>query len=155
MQDICNLIEIIPNYEPKISEDFREKIDLNIRDLQMKFPKGCYCCGVLYTPKKYSSMISSHFNTQKHKKKCLDVYNNLYKEDMGNLNNLSDAFDEKCKANRELKKLNYYYKEELEEYKIKYKDVEELNKNLQRQINNINNLKKKNLIIKCENLIDL
>ena len=62
------IIEIIPDYEPKINENNTEKVDLNIRDLQNKYPNGCICCGTTFYPRKFSSMISSHFNTIKHKK---------------------------------------------------------------------------------------
>jgi hypothetical protein len=63
-----SLIEVLPEYEPKINETNTEKIDLNIRDLQNKYPNGCLCCGTTFYPRKFSSMIASHFNTAKHKK---------------------------------------------------------------------------------------
>tara|TARA_Y100000768_G_C23851847_1_gene621416 strand:- start:355 stop:711 length:357 start_codon:yes stop_codon:yes gene_type:complete len=112
-----SIIEVLPNYEPKINETNTEKIDLNIRDLQNKFPLGCICCGNTFYPKRYSSMIASHFNTAKHKKRCLHPANKLYKEEFGSSDNLNDAFDNKCKELRQIKKLNYEYKDEL--YKIK------------------------------------
>ena len=65
---MTSLITVYPTYEPKIDSDNMIKIDLNIRDLQNKYPFGCICCGTTFTPKKYSSMIAQHFNTIKHKK---------------------------------------------------------------------------------------
>ena len=112
------IIEIIPNYEPKINENNTEKVDLNIRDLQNKYPNGCICCGTTFYPRKFSSMISSHFNTTKHKKKCLYPANQLFKEEFGSSSNLKEAFDNKCKELREEKKLAYQYKDELDKLKF-------------------------------------
>ena len=146
-----SLIEVLPNYEPKNNENNSEKVDLNIRDLQSKYPFGCMCCGSEFRPKKYSSMIASHFNTAKHKKKCLIPANKLFLEDYGSSNNLSEAFDNKCKEVRELKKLNYEYKDELDKLKIKYEKLEKLNIKLQENI--IESSKPK--FVECKNLIDL
>tara|TARA_B110000444_G_scaffold28363_1_gene23353 strand:- start:995 stop:1438 length:444 start_codon:yes stop_codon:yes gene_type:complete len=143
-----SIIEVIPNYEAKINELNTEKIDLNIRDLQNKFPNGCICCGTTFYPKKYYSMISSHFNTAKHKKKCLYPANKLYKEEFGSSNNLNEAFDNKCKEMREIKKLNYEYKDELDKMRKKYEILEKLNIELQNKI-----IKYPSKVI-CEDLID-
>jgi hypothetical protein len=134
MNNKMSIIEGIPNYEAKINEFNTEKIDLNIRDLQNKFPNGCICCGTTFYPKKYSSMIASHFNTEKHKKKCLYYANKLYKEEFGSSNNLNEAFDNKCKELREIKKLNYEYKDELDNIRKKYEILEKLNIELQNKI---------------------
>jgi hypothetical protein len=142
-----SIIEVLPNYEAKISDLKREKIDLNIRDLQNKFPNGCICCGTTFYPKKYSGMINRHFNTDKHKK-CLYYDNKLYKEEFGSSNNLNEAFDNKCKELREIKKLNYEYKDELDNMTKKYEIIEKLNIELQ---NNIIKLLPK---VICEDLID-
>ena len=146
-----DLIEVLPNYEPKNNEINSEKVDLNIRDLQSKYPFRCMCCGNKFVPKRYSSMISSHFNTAKHKKHCLIPANKLFLEDYGSSNNLPEAFDNKCKEARDLKKLNYEYKYELEKLKIKYEILEKLNIKLQENI--LESLKPK--IVECKNLIDL
>jgi hypothetical protein len=143
------IIQVIPNYEGKINELNTEKIDLNIRDLQNKFPKGCICCGTTFYPKKYSSMISSHFTTNKHKDKYLYPANKLYKEDFGSSNNLNEAFDNKCKELREIKKLNYEYKDELDKMRKKYEILEKLNIELQNKI-----IKRSPKVI-CGDLIDL
>ena len=150
------IIEVLPNYEPKIDELNTAKIDLNIRDLQKKYPNGCICCGNTYLPKKYSSLISQHFNTNKHKRICLQPQNELFKQDYGSSNTLNDAFDKKCKENRYLKKLNYDYKDELDKLKKKYDELEKLNLELEK----INILLQKKCLdskpqnIRIANLID-
>jgi hypothetical protein len=148
---MTQIIEILSTYEPKINENNTEKIDLNIRDLQNKYPNGCICCGTTFYPKKYSSMIASHFNTAKHKKKCLYPANQLFKEEFGTSNNLKEAFDSKCKELREEKKLAYQYKDELDKIKLKCETLEKLNIKLQEKLTET--LKTK--YVRCENLIDL
>jgi len=151
-----SIIEILPNYEPKINILNTEKIDLNIRDLQNKYPFGCICCGNTYLPKKYSSLIAQHFNTNKHKKLCIIPSNELFKEDYGTSNNLVEAFECKCKENRDLKKLNYNYKEELDKIKNKCELLETLNIRLQEKISTSNNTTTTtNTTVICENLIEL
>ena len=146
-----SIIEIIPNYEPKINENNTEKVDLNIRDLQNKYPNGCICCGTTFYPRKFSSMIASHFNTAKHKKKCLYPASQLFKEEFGSSSNLKEAFDNKCKELREEKKLAYQYKDELDKMKLKCETLENLNIKLQEKLTET--LKTK--YVRCENLIDL
>ena len=148
---MTEIIEVLLTYEPKINENNTEKIDLNIRDLQNKYSNGCICCGTTFYPRKFSSMIASHFNTSKHKKKCLYPANQLFKEEFGSSNNLTEAFDNKCKELREEKKLAYHYKDELDKLKIKYETLEKLNIKLQEKLTET--LKPK--FVKCENLIDL
>ena len=83
---------------------------------------------------------------------CLIPANQLFKEEYGCSNNLNEAFDNKCKENRELKKLNYEYKDEVDKQKVKYELLEKLNIKLQEKITQkLNN----NRNIVCENLIDL
>jgi len=148
---MTQIIEVFPNYEPKINENNTEKVDLNIRDLQNKYPNGCICCGTTFYPRKFSSMIASHFNTTKHKKRCLYPANQLFKEEFGSSSNLKEAFDNKCKELREEKKLAYQYKDELDKLKFKFESLEKLNIKLQERISDI--LNPKNVV--CENLIDL
>ena len=148
---MTQLINVIPNYEPKLDESLFEKVDLNIRDLQNKFPNGCICCGNTYLPRKYSTMISSHFNTKKHKKLCLGPANIDFKNNFGNSKDLQDAFDNKCKENRELKKLNYEYKNEIDKLKNSNEILHKIN--LEYQENSLKYSKIKN--IPCTNLIDL
>ena len=148
---MTSIVLTLPNYEPKINENNTEKVDLNIRDLQDKYINGCICCGTSFYPRKFSSMIASHFNTAKHKKKCLNPANYLFKEEFGSSSNLKEAFDSKCKELREEKKLAYEYKEELEKLKFKCETLEKLNIKLQERISDILNPKN----VECENLIDL
>ena len=148
---MTSIILTLPSYEPKINENNTEKVDLNIRDLQDKYTNGCICCGITFYPRKFSSMIASHFNTAKHKKKCLNPANYLFKEEFGSSSNLKEAFDSKCKELREEKKLAYEYKEELEKLKFKCETLEKLNIKLQERISDILNPKN----VECENLIDL
>lgn len=148
---MTSIVLTLPNYEPKINENNTEKVDLNIRDLQDKYTNDCICCGTTFYPRKFSSMIASHFNTAKHKKKCLNPANYLFKEDFGSSSNLKEAFDSKCKELREEKKLAYEYKEELEKLKFKCETLEKLNIKLQERISDILNPKN----VECENLIDL
>tara|TARA_B100001175_G_C19385826_1_gene578900 strand:- start:130 stop:420 length:291 start_codon:yes stop_codon:yes gene_type:complete len=96
-------------------------------------------------------MIASHFNTAKHKKKCLYPANQLFKEEFGSSSNLKEAFDNKCKELREEKKLAYQYKDESDKLKIKYEKLEILNIKLQERISDLLNPKN----VECENLIDL
>lgn len=148
---MTSIVLTLPTYEPKINENNTEKVDLNIRDLQDKYINGCICCGTNFYPRKFSSMIASHFNTTKHKKKCLNPANYLFKEEFGSSSNLKEAFDSKCKELREEKKLAYEYKEELEKLKFKCETLEKLNIKLQERISHILNPKN----VECENLIDL
>jgi Sec-independent protein translocase protein TatA len=83
----------------------------------------------------------------------LNPANQLFKEEFGSSSNLKEAFENKCKEVRELKKLAYEYKEELDKtkdelniQKMKYEVKEELNIKLQEKLCN-------NVL--CENLIDL
>jgi len=150
---MTSIIACLPTYEPKINENNTEKVDLNIRDLQEKYPLGCICCGTTFTPGKFYAMRASHFNTEKHKKKCLNPANQLFKQEFGSSSNLKEAFDNKCKELREVKKLAYEYKYELDKIKnefdklkIKYEVIENLNIEFQKKsLNNIH----------YENLIDL
>ena len=150
---MSQLVITLPIYETKINEANTEKVDLNIRDLQKKYPNGCICCGTTFNPKKYSSMISQHFNTAKHKKKCLYPENELFKQDLGLCNNFQEAFDSKCKELRELKKLNYDYKQEIDNIKLRCQVLEKLNIQLQERLSITDNREPVN--IKCKNLIDL
>lgn len=146
---MTNLICQIPIYEPKIDENTFSIKDLNIRDLQNNYKNGCICCGNTYLPNKFSQLISSHFNTKKHKKLCLDVYTENFHNNFGNSNNFSDAFEKKCKENKELKKLNYIYKSDLDNLKKKYEILENINIEYQKR-----NVKNENFL-ETENLIEL
>tara|TARA_Y100000816_G_C25903865_1_gene471499 strand:- start:232 stop:675 length:444 start_codon:yes stop_codon:yes gene_type:complete len=147
---MTSIVEVLPNYEPKIDDKQFKKVDLNIRDLQQRYPNGCICCNNKYYPKKYSSLIAQHFNTKKHKKLCLDVENETFKNDFGNSKDLQEAFNNKCKENRELKKLNYNYKDEITQLKNSNFALQKINLEYQEK-SLIINKKSTNSI----NLIDL
>tara|TARA_Y100000389_G_scaffold117707_1_gene114888 strand:- start:1220 stop:1705 length:486 start_codon:yes stop_codon:yes gene_type:complete len=158
------IVAVLPNYEPKIDEKQFIKVDLNIRDLQEKFPNGCICCNNKYYPAKYSSLISKHFNTKKHKKLCLDVENESFKNDFGNSKDILDAFNNKCKENRELKKLNYEYKDEIFQFKNKIEKLENKIEKLENKNNTLQTInlgyQQKSLLfngrsVNTTNLIDL
>ena len=110
---MTSIINIIPEYEPKTDWSLFRKVDLNIRDLQCVYPRGCICCGITYTPSRYSNLISSHFKTKKHKKLVLDPSNDTFCQDMNVANDINQAYEDKCKENRKLKQLNFNYKEEI------------------------------------------
>lgn len=106
------LTNSIPEYEPKTDwKDFK-KVDMNIIDLKHNYIHGCKCCGIIYNPSRYSSLIQ-HFKTQKHKKLTLDAANETFLSDMKEANDMNISYEEKCKENRKLKQLNYNYKEEI------------------------------------------
>ena len=103
-------------------------------------------------------MIASHFNTNKHKKRCISIANASFKEEFGTANNLSEAFDKKCKELREIKKLNYEYKEEVDKYKEELDKLKKKNEilqeiNIKYQLQNEMIDKKTSPI--CDNLIDI
>jgi hypothetical protein len=152
---MSDIINIIPNYEPKISDETFNIVDLNIRDLQKKYKYGCICCGNTYLPSKYYQLISQHFNTKKHNRLCLEPAIENLKNNYGDSSNYANAFEIKCKENRELKKLNYNYKQELDKIKEKYEALESINIEYQQIILKLTNLKKNQPLINCENLIDL
>lgn len=147
------IISSLPKYEPKVHVDDNEikKIDLNIRDMQTKYPIGCMCCGNTYLPKRYSSMISQHFTTSKHKKLCIIPTNEDLKNNFGNSKDIYDAFDQKCREIRELKKLNYQYKDELEKLKTINETMQNINLSYQKTLVNY----KKSDDIPIANLIDI
>lgn len=152
---MSNIINIIPTYEPKINDNTFKIEDLNIRDLQQKYRFGCICCGTTYLPNRYSQLISQHFNTKKHNRLCLEPASENFKNNFGESNNYAEAFEKKCKENRELKVLNYNYKMELDKLKEKYEALHNINFEYQQKILNFTNLIKNQQYIKCENLIDL
>ena len=143
-----SLVETLPKYVPKFDENHAEKIDLNILDLKSRYKNGCICCGNLYYPSKYSSMIAQHFKTKKHLKLCLEPANDDFRKNLECYENITEAFDAKCTEIKHLKKENVKYKNEIDNL---IKDVEkykQLNVKLQNKL-------LCNTEIKTENLIDL
>ena len=96
-----------PQYEPKTDWDKQLKKDMNIRDLQGKYPHGCICCGTLYTKDKFSNLVNSHFKTKKHLDKCLTPAQNKFETDFRCVNDINMAYEESCRENRKLKRINY------------------------------------------------
>ncbi len=115
------ITNVYPSYEPKTDWENQKKIDMNIRDLQGKFPNGCRCCGNIYTRDKFSILVSSHFKTKKHNKLCLEPSNRSFETDFREVNDINVAYEESCKENRQLKRLNYELFEKI--------------KNLEKQLN--------------------
>tara|TARA_B100000287_G_C20651060_1_gene786937 strand:+ start:1184 stop:1570 length:387 start_codon:yes stop_codon:yes gene_type:complete len=107
----------IIKYEPKTDWENNRKIDMNIRDLQEKYPSGCNCCGKFYAKSDFSKLISSHFKTKKHHTKCLQIANEKFIEDFREISDINKDFEEKCKENRYLKQLVYELREENKQLK--------------------------------------
>ena len=113
----------IINYEPKTDWENNRKIDMNIRDLQEKYPNGCNCCGKFYSKNEFSRLVSSHFKTKKHKTKCLDISNEKFISDFRSVTDINRDFEEKCKEIRycktiifDLRRENKELKDELSKY---------------------------------------
>jgi hypothetical protein len=102
----------IINYEPKTDWENNRKVDMNIRDLQEKYPNGCNCCGKFYSRSDFSRMVASHFKTKKHYEKCLQIANEKFKTDFREVSDINRDFEQKCKENRYLKQMVYELKEE-------------------------------------------
>ena len=43
------ITNVYPKYEPKTDWENQTKVNMNIRDLQGKYPNGCQCCGNIST----------------------------------------------------------------------------------------------------------
>lgn len=121
---------VTEKYQPKSNFDKFIKEDLSHSELKKKYPTGCICCDKLYTPTEYSKMISQHFKTKKHQKNVIDPANLLFYNDFKNSNDINQLYEEKCKENRILKKVNYEYSEKIKElealirtYKVKTEDL--------------------------------
>ena len=71
------ITNVYPKYEPKTNWEYQTKVNMNIRDLQGKYPNGCQCCGNIYTRDKFSILVNSHFKTKKHQKRKSRYYKGL------------------------------------------------------------------------------
>jgi len=105
----------IIKYEPKTDWENNRKVDMNIRDLQEKYPNGCNCCGKFYSRSDFSRMVASHFKTQKHKNKCLYISNEKFISDFRDVTDINRDFEEKCKENRYLKQALYEQRQRIKE----------------------------------------
>ena len=107
----------IINYEPKTDWQKHRKVDMNIRDLQEKYPNGCNCFGKFYAKSDFYRLVSSHFKTKKHQTKCVDIFNEKFLSDFKEVSDINSDFEEKCKENRYLKTLIYELRQENKELK--------------------------------------
>lgn len=149
--------QTLPNYCPKIDESTGVARDLDLAEIRREYPFGFICCGYDYLPAKYSTQFrGSHIKRQKHQKNVLTPATLEYKENLGDCDTLLEAFQKKCKENRELKKLNLQKQIEIDKEKSNKERIVECNLELQEEIKR---LKKKlipvKLKVKEENLIDL
>jgi hypothetical protein len=150
-----NIICILPDYCPRIDESSSEARDLDLPEMRRNYPNGFKCCGVHYTPAKYSQ-FRTHMKRPIHKKNVLDPKTQEHKENLGDCDTLLEAFDKKCKEIRQLKKLISQKEKDIENEKV----IKErfLNSNLELQ-EEITELKKKTkptkIIVKEANLIDM
>ena len=101
------ITNVYPKYEPKTDWENQTKVNMNIRDLQGKYPNGCQCCGNIYTKDKFSILVNSHFKTKKHQKLCMEPANATFENDFRCVNDINTAYEESCRENRQLKRLNY------------------------------------------------
>ena len=121
----------IINYEPKTDWENNCKVNMNIRDLQEKYPNGCNCCGKFYGRSDFSRMVASHFKTKKHYEKCLRIADEKFKTDFKEVSDINRDFEEKCKENRYLKQMVYEQREEIKDLKNQvYKLLTPVSKNL-------------------------
>lgn len=102
----------VVKYEPKTDWEKHCKVDMNIRDLQEKYPSGCYCCNKFYSRTEFSKLVSSHFKTKKHISKCLQIADEKFISDFKQVSDINRDFEEKCKEIRYLKQMLYESREE-------------------------------------------
>ena len=149
------IICALPYYCPKIDESSSEARDLDLPEMKRNYPNGFKCCGINYTPAKYSQ-FRTHVKTPKHKKNALDPKTQEHKENLGDCDTLLEAFDKKCKENRQLKKLILDKEKEIKDEKVIKDRILNSNLELQEEIKELKKkLKPKKLIVKEANLIDM
>lgn len=145
----------LPKYCPKIDSLTNEARDLDLSEMKREYPRGFICCENDYTLEKFSQFRGQHIKTSKHKKKVLFPASQEYKENLGDCDSLLEAFQKKCKENRELKKLNLQKQIEIDKEKFTKDKVLEYNIELQEVIKELKKKTKQvKLIVKEENLID-
>ena len=94
--------------------------------------------------------------SNKHKKKVLLPASQEYKENLGDCDSLLEAFQKKCRENRELKKLNLQKQLEIDKEKSSKDKLVQYNIYLQEEIKELKRKSKQvKLIVKEENLIEL
>lgn len=107
----------IIKYEPKTDWENNRKVDMNIRDLQEKYPNGCNCCGKFYAKCDFYRLVSSHFKTKKHLTKCVQIADEKFQTDFKDVSDIYKDFEEKCKENRYQKQMIYELREENKDLK--------------------------------------
>lgn len=148
--------QTLPDYCPRIDESSSEARDLDLAEMRRNYPNGFICCGNHYTPAKYSQFRAAHMKTPKHNKNVLIPKTQEHKENLGDCDTLLEAFDKKCKENRELKTLNLQKQNEIDKEKANKERVLQCNIELQEEIKELKKkLKPVKLIVREANLIDM
>ena len=150
------LVQRLPDYCPKINETLGQARDLDLSEMRREYSQGFICCGNEYILVKFSQFKSQHIKSKKHKKNVLDPTTQEYKENLGDSDTLLEAFQKKCKENRELKKINLQKQLELDKEKMSRERLLLCNIELQEEIKELKKkIKPVKLKVREENLIDL
>jgi hypothetical protein len=150
------LVQRLPNYCPKINESLGQARDLDLPEMRREYPIGFICCGNEYLSVKFSQFKAQHIKSKKHYKNVLDLATEEYKENLGDCDTLLEAFQKKCRENKELKKLNLQKQIEIDKEKLNKERIVECNLELQEEIKELKKkLRPVKLKVKEENLIDL
>ena len=148
--------QALPKYCPKIDSITNEARDLDLSEIRREYPIGFICCENSYTLEKFSQFRGQHIKSNKHKKNVLLPASQEYKENLGDCDSLLEAFQKKCRENRELKKLNLQKQLEIDKEKSSKDKLVQYNIYLQEEIKELKRKSKQvKLIVKEENLIEL
>jgi regulator of replication initiation timing len=135
------IVEVLPNYCPKIDENINSARDLDRNELIRIYPKGFKCCGKIYEKTKFTQFRASHIKTKIHKENVIDPETNNYRENLGDCDSLVEAFQKKCKETRQIKSLLIQKQIELDKQKLIVErlmecniDLQEKNKDLKKKI---------------------
>lgn len=139
----------LPNYCPIIDETTGEARNLDLSEMRRIYPMGFICCGRNYGLQKFPQFRNKHMKNEKHKKNILDPATKEYRENLGDCDTLLEAFQKKCKENKELKKLNLQKQNQLDRISQCNIELQEDIKELKKKIKPIK------LKVKEANLIDL
>ena len=152
---IHSLQELKPKYCPKIDSNTNEARDLDINELRREYPQGFICCENNYPCEKFSQFRGQHIKTSKHIKKVLFPASQEYKQNLGDCDSLLEAFEKKCKENRELKKLNLQKQLEIDKEKLDKDRILKYNMDLQEELKELKTKNKQvKLKVREQNLID-
>lgn len=131
------LVEVLPNYCPKIDENMNSARDLDRNELIRTYPKGFKCCGIIYQKNKFTQFRASHIKTKIHRESILDAETNNFKENFGDSDTLVEAFQKKCKEIRQIKSLLVQKQIELDKQKVLVEKLMTCNIDLQEKNNDI------------------